>query len=144
MDKDRCKANLKPVIVKNNALTPKYNAMDKRKRNYWEAEVEQWIDAIGPIETSRAPEGFAARVMAAVKNDAQKRAFLPVNSRRFWQAMAAGVALLVGLNMYTLHSIKSVEQKDEAVGSYFLVDEQVPEADTYGNYSQLAYEKIND
>ncbi|MFT3739606.1 MAG: hypothetical protein QM786_12680 [Breznakibacter sp.] len=117
--------------------------MEKQKRKHLETEIDQWLDSLAPLETNYAPVGFVGRVMAAAGKETQTRSMKVPHGSHFWQVTAAGIALLIGLNVYTLHTIKETGAEDEQSTSYLIFDEQSADADTYGNYSQLAYERTN-
>lgn len=117
--------------------------MERRIRQTLMNEIDRWLDGLEPLPMAQAPEGFAERVMDAVRRNNSNSKERNQGGHLFWQVLAAGVALLVAINIYTALTIQKTDLSNDVTAKNVLLESQSVDVDTYNNYSQLAYDDKN-
>jgi hypothetical protein len=110
--------------------------MNNRTKSELEHEIDQIIDSID-IASERISSNFAQKVMERIASDADAVQRIHNGSLLFLRSVAAAVIVLIGINFYTIMSIRQNVQQTDSTSE---VDENVQsvEVSEYDSFSLLA------
>jgi hypothetical protein len=110
--------------------------MKQENRNSRGAEIDAWLDSFTAMEPQMASPGFEQRVMDAIRLEQIGQSSALGRVVGSWQTIAAGIAVLLALNLYTAFSIKKADRITDAASVY----DAMVDMDTYNNYSLMVFD----